>query len=64
MNLRKIRNYDQKFKLNAVELYLESGRSYSKIAAVLGIPKSSLVGWVLAYREDKAEAFLGRDHVE
>lgn len=64
MSQRNIRNYDKEFKLNAVKLYLESGRSYSQIATELGIPSTSLVGWVHAYRRDKTEAFPGKGHVK
>ena len=64
MNQRTNRNYDKEFKLNAVNLYLESGRSYRQIARELGIPESSLVGWVKAYKLDKTEAFPGRGHAK
>jgi transposase-like protein len=64
MSQRTNRNYDKEFKLNAVNLYLGSGCSYSQIAKELGIPESSLVGWVKAYKRDKEEAFPGKGHVK
>ena len=40
MNNRIVRNYDKEFKLNAVKLYLSSGRSYKEIGDELGIPSN------------------------
>lgn len=38
MSKRRMRNYDKEFKLNAVNLYLQSGRSYQQVGDELGIP--------------------------
>ena len=38
----KTRMYDKEFKLNAVKLYLSSGRSYLEISEELGIPKGTI----------------------
>jgi transposase len=64
MSQGNIGNYDKEFKLNAVKLYLGSGGSYSQISTELGIPQSSLVGWVKAYKTDKEEAFPGKGYVK
>ena len=64
MSQRKARNYDKEFKLNAIKLYLESKRGFKKIADELGIPFSTLVGWVDDYKKDGGEAFPGRGHVK
>ena len=64
MGQKTIRSYDKEFKLNAVNLYIESGRSYGKISKELGIPQATLVGWVKTYNQDKKEAFPGKGHVK
>jgi transposase-like protein len=51
MKPRKTRSYDKEFKLNAVKLYLKSGRGFKQIADELGIPFSTLVGWVFWSRK-------------
>ena len=40
------RKYDKDFKHNAVSLYFGSGKSYDALGEELGIPASTLVGWV------------------
>lgn len=64
MNQRKTREYDKEFKQNAVNLYFESGKALSQIASELGLPASTLAGWVKAYEQDKTEAFPGKGHVK
>lgn len=64
MNDRKVRNYDKEFKLNAVKLYLSSGRSYKEIGDELGIPCNTLSGWVLSQKKDGEEAFPGKGYVK
>lgn len=64
MSQRTNRNYDKEFKMNAVRLYQESGRSYRQMAKELGVPESSLVGWVKAFKQDSSEAFPGKGHVK
>ncbi len=46
MNNRKVRVYDKEFKLNAVQLYLTSGRNYPQVSREIGIPVGTLVTWV------------------
>lgn len=64
MNRSKIRNYDKEFKLNAIRLYLESGRGFKKIADELGVPFSTLVGWVDEHKKSGAESFPGKGHLK
>ncbi len=40
------RKYDREFKLNAVKLYHESGKSLETVSSNLGIPLTTLAGWV------------------
>jgi transposase-like protein len=58
------RVYDKEFKLNAVKLYLNKGLSYKQISDELGVPSSTLAGWVEDYREDGAEAFPGKGYLK
>jgi transposase len=60
MNRRKVRNYDNEFKLNAVNLCLGNNLSYKQISKELGIPDSTLRGWVESYQRDGKEAFPGK----
>lgn len=62
MSKRNTRSYDKEFKLNAVKLYLESGRSYRQIGDELGVPEATLAGWVSDYKKDGANSFPGKGH--
>jgi transposase len=45
-NNRQIRQYDEEFKRRAVQLYRSNSKSYITLSEELGIPVSTLVGWV------------------
>lgn len=64
MSQRKKRIYDKDFKLNAVKLYLTSGRLYGQVSEELGIPVGTLVTWVKSHKKDGAEAFPGKGCVK
>lgn len=64
MTKRTMRNYDKEFKLNAVKLYIQSGRSYQQVGDELGVPSATLVGWVLAHKKEGEEAFPGKGHLK
>jgi transposase-like protein len=57
--MKSQRKYDREFKINAVKLYRESGKSLGKIAQDLGIPISTLAPWVKQFKEHGEEAFPG-----
>ncbi len=44
--MEKQRKYDREFKLNSIKLYRESGKKMEEVAQNLGIPKSTLYGWI------------------
>ena len=46
------RQYDREFKINAVKLYRENGKSLVTQASDLGIPMSTLATWVKQFKED------------
>lgn len=64
MSQRKKRNYDKEFKLNAVKLYLTSGRLYGQVSEELGIPVGTLVTWVKSHKKEGVEAFPGKGCVK
>jgi transposase-like protein len=64
MKRRKVRTYDKEFKLNAIKLYLTSGRPYEEISSELGIPVGTLVTWVKGHAKEGSEAFPGKGHVK
>jgi len=57
--MKSARKYDKEFKLNAAKLYENSDRSSEQIAEELGIPKSTLQGWIRQYTDYREESFLG-----
>ena len=60
MSRKKPRTYDKEFKLNAINLYLSSGRRYEQVSDELGIPVGTLVTWVQTHKKNGAEAFPGK----
>lgn len=57
---RKFRTYDKEFKLNAINLYLSSNRSYKQVSEELGLPSGTLSGWVDDHKKDGDKAFPGK----
>jgi transposase len=57
--MKKQRQYDREFKLNAVKLYRESGKGLAKIASDLGIPMSTLSTWMRQFKEHGKDSFPG-----
>lgn len=65
MSERKIRKrYDREFKLSAVKLVLDSGRSVVSIASELGISENALFIWKKKYLEDTNNAFPGKGRMK
>ncbi len=60
MNTRTLRVYDKEFKLNAIKLHLEEGRTAKQVSEELGIPYGTFTGWLESYRNDGKEAFPGK----
>ncbi len=61
---KKVRIYDKEFKLNAVQLYLSSERSYSQVSDELGIPVGTLVTWIKSHKESGKDAFPGKGYIK
>ena len=63
MSQNKARGYDKEFKLNAVTLCIESGKSCLQIAKDLGIPNQTLATWVALYKKNGDQSFPGKGHL-
>lgn len=62
--MRKIRRYDREFKINAVKHYESSGKKLNEVAEGLGIPSSTLAGWIKEYKEHKEQSFPGSGNIK
>ena len=58
------RKYDKEFKVQAVKLLLESGKTTNEIADDLGINSGNLSRWKREYREDAENAFRGKGRLK
>ena len=58
------KTYDKEFKISAVKLVLESGRTLASIAADLGIADNTLFNWKKRYQEDAKNAFPGKGRLK
>jgi len=61
---RKTRRYDKEFKINAVKLCLEQGKTIDEAAQGLGIPRSTLNTWVQEYQANGDQGFKGSGNVK
>ena len=57
--MKNQRKYDREFKLNAVKLYRESGKSLIIVSQNLGIPLTTLAQWVKQFKDHGEESFVG-----
>lgn len=58
------KTYDKEFKISAVKLVLDSGRTIAQIAADLGISDNTLCNWKKKYLEDAKNAFPGKGRLK
>lgn len=58
------KRFDKEFKINAVQLTLESGRSTASVARELGIDSNTLYHWKQIYWRDPQETFPGKGHLK
>lgn len=63
MKLRSVRVYDKDFKLNAVALY-KNGKSVTQICNELGLPDSTLWGWIKAFEQEGDKSFPGSGKIK
>ena len=57
------RTFPREFKIAAVKLVAEKGRSISEVARRLGIAAELLRRWKVAHRAEGSEAFPGHGHL-
>ena len=53
------KRYDKDFKLGAVKMVIERGRSAKSVAADLGISYDTLHRWLKEYKSDPQNSFRG-----
>ena len=58
--MKEQKKYDREFKVNAVKLYRESGKTLEEIGRDLVIPKTTLYCWVKEFKEHGEESFPGK----
>jgi len=63
ISMDQVRVYDREFKINSVKLYHESGKNLVEIAKRLGIPESTLRGWVKQFETEGSNSFPGSGFV-
>lgn len=51
--------YDQEFKLHAVRLAMENGKTTIQVARELGVSQKTLYGWISKYRGNSSAPFVG-----
>lgn len=56
--------FDRDFKLNAVQMVTQQGKSASQVARDLGISPKTMHGWVQHYKEDPVSPFVGSGHLK
>lgn len=59
---KELRTFTKEFKLEAVHLVQQSGKSQAQIARDLGIADSTLPHWCKEFAEAGAQAFPGSGH--
>ena len=59
-----MRKYDKEFKVNAAKLYLEGNHSFPQLSQELGVPSSTLAGWVSNHKHEGSQAFPGKGHIK
>jgi transposase len=56
--VRRSKTYDKEFRISAIQLCFSS-KSITQVAYDLGIPKTTLKGWVKTYKDQGENGFLG-----
>ena len=59
----KQRSFTKEFKLGAIKLVVDEGKSQTSVAKNLGIGYSTLAHWVQDYNKHKVDAFPGKGNL-
>ena len=62
--MRDQRKYDKEFRINAVKHYVDSEKSVGEVAKGLGVPISTLHGWIKEYKEHGDKSFPGSGNIK
>ena len=62
--MKSQRKFDREFKINAVKLYRESGKTLNEIGLDLGISKTTLYSWIAEFKERGEDSFPGSGHLK
>lgn len=62
--MRDARKYDKEFRINAVKHYESSGKSLKEVGESLGIPISTLSGWIKEYKAHGEQSFPGSGNIK
>jgi len=62
--MRNTRKYDKEFRINAVKHFKSSDKSLTKVADGLGVPVTTLAGWVKEYEEHGERSFPGSGKIK
>ncbi len=57
--MKNQRKYDREFKINAIKLYRESGKTLEQVGKDLEIPKTTLYTWIEEFKENGENSFPG-----
>jgi len=60
---RKRKRFDKQFKLDALKLVTEGGKSVREVAAELGIDPNTIYHWKKELSESGEDAFPGKGHL-
>ena len=60
---RQRRTYTNEFKVEAVKLVTEQGRSVAEAARSLGISENLLRSWKISFQANGGQAFPGKGHL-
>ncbi len=63
MERKRIRHFDNGFKISAVKMALEEGKSIAETARSLGINPALLYNWKKKYANNADKAFIGKGHL-
>ena len=55
--------YTDEFKMQAIKLVLEGGKSAAKVGRELGVYENTVRTWVKSYKEHKDEPFVGKGNL-
>lgn len=62
--MRRQRQYDKEFRINAVKQYESGSKSLVQLAKDLGIPASTLSGWIKEYKQHGEQSFPGSGNMK